>query len=161
MSRVWQFFALILIAAKFFMPKTGPTALLDELCIPLLLLLISVWSVCRLMRRKQEIKNTGKAILVVAAVIGLSAAVWLGSRIVRDLAAGPETVRLTGLQVTHAQGHSGVFFSHYYLTGTDPSGNVFRAEISGRDYSDLSGARSAVVTYYRRTERILNISQKG
>lgn len=149
--------ALIVIVMNFVIPKTGSLVLLDELCGVAIFVIIGIWAVCRLADKGKKEETIGKVICILIAAISLITAVWLGSKIIRDLSAGPETVRLTDLQVNHYQGHSGIFSSHYYMIGTDSQGEKFRAEISGRDYSGLSGKESVTVEYYRNTNRIRKI----
>ena len=151
--------ALIVIVMNFIIPKTGPLVLLDELCGAAIFILIGIWAVCRLADKGKKEETIGKVICILIAVISLAGAVWLGSKIICDLAAGPEIIRLTDLKVNHYQGHSGVFSSHYYMIGTDSQGEKFRAEISGKDYMELSGDNSVTVMYYRHTDRILKVSQ--
>ena len=149
--------ALIVIVMNFVIPKTGSLVLLDELCGVAIFVIIGIWAVCRLADKGKKEETIGKVICILIAAISLITAVWLGSKIIRDLSAGPETVILTDLQVNHYQGHSGIFSSHYYMIGTDSQGEKFRAEISGRDYTELSGEDRVTITYYRYTDRILDI----
>lgn len=72
-----------------------------------------------------------------------------------DLVSGPETAQLTDIQVSRSQAHTGIFSLHYYLTGTDSRGERVRLEISGDDYTRLSGSSSVTVEYYRHTGRIV------
>lgn len=149
--------ALIVIVMNFIIPKTGSLVLLDELCGVIIFILIGIWAVCRLADKGKKEETIGKVICILIAVISLAGAVWLGSKIIRDLAAGPEIIRLTDLKVNHYQGHSGVFSSHYYMIGTDSQGEKFRAEISSRDYTGLYGKESVTIEYYRNTNRIRKI----
>ena len=72
-----------------------------------------------------------------------------------DLVSGPVTTRLTDIQVSRSQAHTGIFSLHYYLTGTDSQEERIRLEISGDDYTRLSGSNSVTVEYYRHTGRIV------
>ena len=60
---------------------------------------------------------------------------------------------MSEIQTGKSRAHS-VFSQHYYLKGTDSLGETLRMEISGEDYTRLSGCSTVTVAYYRNTGRI-------
>lgn len=107
------------------------------------------------------IQSGGKFSVSVKAARGvvIAACVVIGVVFTRsaalDLVSGPETTQLTDIQVSRSQAHTGIFSLHYYLTGTNSQGERVRLEISGDDYTRLSGSNSVTVEYYRHTGRIV------
>ena len=148
-------FVLAVVAAGLLMPKTGPLVMIDEICD-----IVAVWTVCiyvivRIILSRGRFQASAKAarILVIAACVVIGV-LFTGSTAL-DLVSGPETARLTDIQVSRSQAHTGIFSLHYYLTGTDSRGERVRLEISGDDYTRLSGSSSVTVEYYRHTGRIV------
>ena len=148
-------FVLVVVAAGLFMPKTGVLVMVDELCD-----VLAIWTVCIYVIVK-SIKSKGKfsSSVKVVRILVIAACVVIGVLFTRstalDLVSGPETTRLTDIQVTRSHAHTGIFSLHYYLTGTDSQGERVRLEISGDDYTRLSGSNSVTVEYYRHTGRIV------
>ena len=147
-------FVLAVVAAGLLMPKTGPLVMIDEICD-----IVAIWTVCiyvivRIIQSRGRFPASAKAarILVIAACVVIGV-LFTGSTAL-DLVSGPETARLTDIQVSRSQAHTGIFSLHYYLTGTDSRGERVRLEISGDDYTRLSGSSSVTVEYYRHTGRI-------
>ena len=148
-------FVLAMVAAGLLMPKTGSLVMIDEICD-----IVAVWTVCiyvivRIIQSRGRFQASVKAvrILVIAACVVIGV-LFTGSTAL-DLVSGPETARLTDIQVSRSQAHTGIFSLHYYLTGTDSRGERVRLEISGDDYTRLSGSSSVTVEYYRHTGRIV------
>lgn len=148
-------FVLAVVAAGLLMPKTGSLVMIDEICD-----IVAVWTVCiyvivRIIQSRGRFQASVKAvrILVIAACVVIGV-LFTGSTAL-DLVSGPETARLTDIQVSRSQAHTGIFSLHYYLTGTDSRGERVRLEISGDDYTRLSGSSSVMVEYYRHTGRIV------
>ena len=148
-------FVLAVVAAGLLMPKTGPLVMIDEICD-----IVAIWTVCiyvivRIIQSRGRFQASVKAvrILVIAACVVIGV-LFTGSTAL-DLVSGPETARLTDIQVSRSQAHTGIFSLHYYLTGTDSRGERVRLEISGDDYTRLSGSSSVTVEYYRHTGRIV------
>ena len=148
-------FVLAVVAAGLLMPKTGPLVMIDEICD-----IVAIWTVCiyvivRIIQSRGRFQASVKAarILVIAACVVIGV-LFTGSTAL-DLVSGPETARLTDIQVSRSQAHTGIFSLHYYLTGTDSRGERVRLEISGDDYIRLSGSSSVTVEYYRHTGRIV------
>ena len=148
-------FVLAVVAAGLLMPKTGSLVMIDEICD-----IVAVWTVCiyvivRIIQSRGRFPASAKAarILVIAACVVIGV-LFTGSTAL-DLVSGPETARLTDIQVSRSQAHTGIFSLHYYLTGTDSRGERVRLEISGDDYTRLSGSSSVTVEYYRHTGRIV------
>ena len=148
-------FVLAVVAAGLLMPKTGPLVMIDEICD-----IVAIWTVCiyvivRIIQSRGRFPASAKAarILVIAACVVIGV-LFTGSTAL-DLVSGPETARLTDIQVSRSQAHTGIFSLHYYLTGTDSRGERVRLEISGDDYTRLSGSSSVTVEYYRHTGRIV------
>lgn len=148
-------FVIAVIAAGLFMPKTGPLVMIDEICDVLAIWTVCIYVIVKIIQTRGKFSGSVKAvrILVIAAcvVIGI---LFTGSP-APDLVSGPETTQLTDIQVSTSQAHTGIFSHHYYLTGTDSQGERVRLEISGDDYTRLSGSGSVTVEYYRHTGRIV------
>ena len=148
-------FVLAVVAAGLLMTKTGPLVMIDEICD-----IVAVWTVCiyvivRIIQSRGRFQASVKAarILVIAACVAIGV-LFTGSTAL-DLVSGPEMAQLTDIQVSRSQAHTGIFSLHYYLTGTDSRGERVRLEISGDDYTRLSGSSSVTVEYYRHTGRIV------
>lgn len=148
-------FVLAVVAAGLLMPKTGSLVMIDEICD-----IVAVWTVCiyvivRIIQSRGRFQASVKAvrILVIAACVVIGV-LFTGSTAL-DLVSGSETAQLTDIQVSRSQAHTGIFSLHYYLTGTDSRGERVRLEISGDDYTRLSGSSSVTVEYYRHTGRIV------
>ena len=148
-------FVLAVVAAGLLMPKTGSLVMIDEICD-----IVAVWTVCiyvivRIIQSRGRFQASVKAvrILVIAACVAIGV-LFTGSTAL-DLVSGPEMAQLTDIQVSRSQAHTGIFSLHYYLTGTDSRGERVRLEISGDDYTRLSGSSSVTVEYYRHTGRIV------
>lgn len=148
-------FILAVVAAGLLMPKTGPLVMIDEICD-----ILAIWTVCiyvtaRIIQSRGRFTTSVKAsrILVIAACVVIG--VLFAGNTTLDLVSGPETVQLTDIQVSRSQAHTGIFSLHYYLTGTDSQGERVRLEISGDDYTKLSGNSSVTVEYYIHTGRIV------
>ena len=148
-------FVLAVVAAGLLMPKTGPLVMIDEICD-----IVAIWTVCiyvivRIIQSRGRFQASVKAarILVIAACVAIGV-LFTGSTAL-DLVSGPEMAQLTDIQVSRSQAHTGIFSLHYYLTGTDSRGERVRLEISGDDYTRLSGSSSVTVEYYRHTGRIV------
>lgn len=137
------------------MPKTGVFVIIDEIRY-----VLAIWGVCIYVTLR-IIQSRGKFSASVKAARGvvIAACVVIGLLFARspalDLVSGPETTLLTDSQVSTSQAHTGIFSRHYYLTGTDSQGERVRLEISGDDYTRLSGSNSVTVEYYRHTGRIV------
>lgn len=148
-------FVLAVVAAGLFMPKTGPLVMIDEICD-----IVAIWTVCiyvivRIIQSRGRFQASVKAarVLVIAACVAIGVLFTRSTAL--DLVSGPVTAQLTDIQVSRSQAHTGIFSLHYYLTGTDSRGERVRLEISGDDYTRLSGSSSVTVEYYRHTGRIV------
>ncbi len=148
-------FVLVVVAAGLFMPKTGVLVMVDELCDVLAIWTVCIYVIVKIIKSRGKFYGSVKVvrILVIAACV-VSGVLFTRSTAL-DLVSGPETTRLTDIQVTRSQAHTGIFSLHYYLTGTDSQGERVRLEISGADYTRLSGSNSVTVEYYRHTGRIV------
>ena len=151
-------FVLCVIAAGLFMPKAGPLVMIDEICD-----VLAIWTACiyvsvRIIRGIRD-RGPFPASVKAARILVIAACVVIGVLFTRstalDLVSGPVTAQLTDIQVSRSQAHTGIFSLHYYLTGTDSRGERVRLEISGDDYTRLSGSSSVTVEYYRHTGRIV------
>lgn len=148
-------FVLAVVAAGLLMPKTGPLVMIDEICD-----IVAIWTVCiyvivRIIQSRGRFQASVKAarVLVIAACVAIGVLFTRSTAL--DLVSGPVTAQLTDIQVSRSQAHTGIFSLHYYLTGTDSRGERVRLEISGDDYTRLSGSSSVTVEYYRHTGRIV------
>ena len=148
-------FVLAVVAAGLLMPKTGSLVMIDEICD-----IVAIWTVCiyvivRIIQSRGRFQASVKAarVLVIAACVAIGVLFTRSTAL--DLVSGPVTAQLTDIQVSRSQAHTGIFSLHYYLTGTDSRGERVRLEISGDDYTRLSGSSSVTVEYYRHTRRIV------
>ncbi len=138
------------------MPKTGALVMIDEICDVLAIWTVCIYVIVRIIQSIGSFSTSVKAargvVIVACVVIGV---VFTRSTAL-DLVSGPVTTPLTDIQVSRSQSHTGIFSLHYYLTGTDSRGEHVRLEISGDDYTRLSGSSSVTVEYYRYTGRIVS-----
>ena len=148
-------FVLAVVVVGLLMPKTGALVMVDEICDVLAIWTVCIYVIVRIIQSRGKFSGSVKAarILVVAACI--VAGVLFTRSAALDLVSGPETIQLTDIQVSKSQAHTGIFSLHYYLTGTDSQGERIRLEISGDDYTRLSGSGSVTVEYYRHTGSIV------
>lgn len=148
-------FVLAVVAAGLLMPKTGVFVIADEICDGLAIWIVCIYVMVKIIQSRGRFSGSVKVvrILVIAACV-VSGVLFTGNTVL-DLVSGPVTTQLTDIQVSSSQAHTGIFSLHYYLTGTDSQGKRVRLEISGDDYSRLSGSSSVTVEYYRHTERIV------
>ena len=145
---------LIVIAAGLLLPKTGELALLDELCNISVLWIVCVYVVVKVVRNKASKKALGAGFVIVCFALAL----WFSKDLVLDLSAGPQRVVLSDIQVSEAQGHTGIFSHHYYLTGSDHH-ETLRFEISAKEYSQLKPGASVTVEVYQHTGRIVSVTE--
>lgn len=143
---------LIVIAAGLLLPKTGELALLDELCNISVLWIVCVYVVVKVVRNKTSKKALGTGLVIVC----LALALWFSKDLVLDLSAGPQRVVLSDIQVSEAQGHTGIFSHHYYLTGSH-NNETLRFEISAKEYSQLKPGASVTAEVYKHTGRIVKV----
>ena len=109
----------------------------------------------RIIQSRGKFSASVKAVRVVVIAGCVVIGVLFTGNTALDLVSGPVTTRLTDIQVSRSQAHTGIFSLHYYLTGTDSQEERIRLEISGDDYTRLSGSNSVTVEYYRHTGRIV------
>ena len=145
---------LIVIAAGLLLPKTGELALLDELCNISVLWIVCVYVVVKVVRNKTSKKALGTGLVIVC----LALALWFSKDLVLDLSAGPQRVVLSDIQVSEAQGHTGIFSHHYYLTGSH-NNETLRFEISAKEYSQLKPCASVTAEVYKHTRRIVSVTE--
>lgn len=143
---------LIVIAAGLLLPKTGELALLDELCNISVLWIVFVYVVVKVVRNKTSKKALGTGLVIVC----LALALWFSKDLVLDLSAGPQRVVLSDIQVSEAQGHTGIFSHHYFLTGSH-NNETLRFEISAKEYSQLKPGASVTAEVYKHTGRIVKV----
>ena len=155
--RSWEIILCVLVlavsVAGLFLPKTGSFVMVDEICDVLVVWIVCAYVIVRIARSKGNFPASVKAArgIVVAVCVGIG--VWFARSVVLDLVSGPESVTLSEIQTGKSRAHS-VFTQHYYLKGTDSLGETLRMEISGEDYTRLSGCSSVTAAYYRNTGRI-------
>ena len=145
---------VIVIAAGLLLPKTGELALLDELCNISVLWIVCVYVVVKVVRNKTSKKALGTGLVIVC----LALALWFSKDLVLDLSAGPQRVVLSDIQVSEAQGHTGIFSHHYYLTGSH-NNETLRFEISAKEYSQLKPGASVTAEVYKHTRRIVSVTE--
>ena len=151
---VLYIFVLAVVLVGLLMPKTGPLVMIDEICD-----ILAVWTVCiyvivRIIQSREQFQGSVKAVRMLVIAVCVVIGVLFARSTALDLVSGPETALLTDIQVSSSQAHTGIFSLHYYLTGTDSQGERVRLEISGDDYTRLSGSSNVTVEYYRHTGRI-------
>ena len=150
-------FLLIIIGAGVLLPKTGHLVLLDELCDAAVFLMVSVLVAVYMIQRRKSLGKGAKIIGGAVILICAAAGVWFGKDIVLDGINGPQRQALMQVQVSRSQAHTGIFSSHYWLDGINGAGEKIRLEISGSDYSRLSGSHQVTVMYYPRTGRVVEV----
>lgn len=137
------------------MPKTGALVMIDEICDVLAIWTVCIYVIVRIIQSRGEFSASVKAARVVVIAACVVIGILFTGNIALDLVSGPVTTQLADIQVSRSQAHTGIFSLHYYLTGTDSRGERVRLEISGDDYTRLSGSNSVTVEYYRHTGRIV------
>ena len=137
------------------MPKTGALVMIDEICDVLALWTVCIYVIVRIIQSRGEFSASVKAARVVVIAACVVIGILFTGNIALDLVSGPVTTQLADIQVSRSQAHTRIFSLHYYLTGTDSRGERVRLEISGDDYTRLSGSNSVTVEYYRHTGRIV------
>ena len=135
------------------MPKTGSLVMIDEICD-----IVAIWTVCiyvivRIIQSRGRFQASVKANTRSSVMCGDRRTVYEEHGSGSCVRAGDGSIDgYTGQQIP---AHTGIFSLHYYLTGTDSRGERVRLEISGDDYTRLSGSSSVTVEYYRHTGRIV------
>lgn len=129
--------------------------MIDEICDVLAIWTVCIYVIVRIIQSRGEFSASVKAARVVVIAACVVIGILFTGNIALDLVSGPVTTQLTDIQVSRSQAHTGIFSLHYYLTGTDSQGERVRLEISGDDYTRLSGSNSVTVEYYRHTGRIV------
>ena len=144
---IFCIFVLAVVAAGLLIPKTVSLVMIDEICD-----IVAIWTVCiyvivRIIQSRGRFQASVKAarVLVIAACVAIGVLFTRSTAL--DLVSGPVTAQLTDIQVSRSQAHTGIFSLHYYLTGTDSRGERVRLEISGDDYTRLSGSSSVTGEY--------------
>lgn len=148
-------FVLVVVAAGLLMPKTGMLVMADELCDVIIIWTVCIYVIVKIMQTRAKFQGPVKAVRFLIIVVCVVIGILFTKNTVLDFVEGPETAQLIDIQVSRSQAHTGIFSLHYYLTGTDSQGKYVRLEISGDDYTRLSGSSSVTVEYYRHTGRIL------
>lgn len=148
-------FVLALVIIGLLMPKTGPLVMIDELCDILVIWTVCIYVIVRIIKSRGKFSVSVKVIRVLAIAICVVIGVLFTRNIALDLVSGPETIQLTDIQVSKSQTHTGIFSLHYYLMGTDNHNERVRLEISGDDYTNLSGGSGVTVECFRHTGRIV------
>lgn len=148
-------FVIVVIVAGLLMPKTGALVLADEFCNVLVIWIACIYVIVKIMQSREKFSGSMKAVRLFIIAVCVALSVLFTKDVALDLVSGPETAHLTDIQVSKTQAHTGIFSLHYYLTGTDGQGERIRLEISGDDYTRLSGSSSVTVEYYRHTGRIV------
>ena len=141
---------IFLIACWILLPETGMWGMVNEVMGALLIL---SWSICFLIGGIKKKKEDKKAFMLgIAGFICIFAfGGWLSKKVVMELMTGSRTVHLT--QITTHQSIGRIRF-YYYLSEKDGSKN-YRFKISANEAVGLEDAASITLSYYPRTERIL------
>lgn len=141
---------IFMIACWIFLPETGMWGMVKETMGAFLIL---SWSICFLIGGIKKKKEDKKAfILGIAGSICIFAfGGWLLKNVALDLMTGPRTVYLTQITTYQAGGQTRFY---YYLSGKGGSKN-YRFKISTNEAVELEDAASITLSYYPRTERIL------
>ncbi len=146
---------LIVIVAGLMMPKTGRFVLADEVCDIIVIWIGCILVTARIVRHGRASSFTGKMFRGIVVIMLLALSLWFAKDVALDVVSGPESTVLSNLEESQTQAHTGVFSRHYYVMGTDVSGKYLRLEISGKDYSELSGHDKIKMKYYRNTSRVV------
>lgn len=148
-------FLLILIIVGLIMPKTGRFVLIDEICNTAVIWIVCIFVIARTAGRRADNCAWGKVVRGIVITLLLAVGIWFTKDVALDFAKGPEVTVLSNLQVSQTRAHTGIFSLHYYLTGTDSSGERVRLEVAGDDCSEISGRDTIRVEYYANTGRIV------
>lgn len=144
---------IIIFAKLFFLPGTGRWAMINESIYPLLFLVSGIYIIVVMVQniRAGLIKKTGFFLGIVIACGLLGGSVWMSGKIVSDIIHGPITTKVYSVKVEK----NGTRFFHYYLYGNGENQKI-RATISRHEYYDLEKADTMEITYYPKTQRILD-----
>lgn len=146
---------IILVVAGVFLPKTGPLVMLDEICFVLVIWIVFVYVILRMIQSRKKFSGFQKAVKILCIGVCMVLCLVFTRSVALDLLSGTKIIQLKDIQVSKIQGHTGIFSLHYYLTGTDSQDTSVRLEISGDDYTRLSGSSNVTVEYFSHTGRIV------
>lgn len=148
---------IVFVLMGIFLPKTGELVLLDEICDTAIIWIVCLCVVSFVFKRENGggNKNVVKCILVCVCAVFLCA--WSVKAPLLDMISGSTYSVLSDIKVSKSMTHAGVISLHYYLSGYNSQGEFVRVEISGGDYTHLSGRENVSLEYYRHTRRVLKL----
>lgn len=145
----------VVIGAGLLFPKTGELSLIDELFDILIIWIAAIYIIYKLLRKGKLYDAKQKMVRNIIIVSSIAMCVWFSKGIVLDCVNGTKEEIFYDVTVSRYQGPSGIISLHYYLLGTNESGDKVRLEISADDYSKLSMKRQVQVEYYENTRRVV------
>lgn len=152
---IFYVLVFVVIGVGLLLPKTGPMALLDELFDVLIIWIAGAYIIYKLVRKGKMYDSKQKIIRNIIMVCCIIICLWFSKGVALDVINGAKEETLSDVTVSRYQGPSGIISLHYYLVGTDESGDTIRLEISADDYSNLSMKRQIQVVYYENTRRVI------
>lgn len=159
MKKTPAFYTLLLALAAvslvglLLVPDTGELALLDAALGTILLALVAVMLAKPLIQGLREKRLAGLFPILAALVIVGGLAAMNTVDIAKDLAAGPQRLRLSDIRVEKRATLKGVFSQRYYLTGETPDGNSHRILISPKQYAAAQEGDTMNVLCYENIGR--------
>lgn len=148
-------FMFAVIVAGLFMPKTGILVMVDEICDILVIWIMCICVIVRIILSRGQFIASVRIVRILVIIACVVIGILFTGDVTLDLVSGTKKVRLSEIQVSKSQTHTGLFSLHYYLIGTDRQGERIQLEISGDDYTRLSGSNSVTIEYYKHTGRIV------
>ena len=121
----------------------------------LIIWIAGAYIIYKLVRKGKMYDSKQKIIRNIIMVCCIIICLWFSKGIALDVINGAKEETLSDVTVSRYQGPSGIISLHYYLVGTDESGDTIRLEISADDYSNLSMKRQIQVVYYENTRRVI------
>ena len=149
--------AFVILVVGFFLPKTGPNVLVDEVFEILIWWLVELYLLCKILIKRDTGTRTQKKARIVIGLVGILLCMWINKNVVADMMTGTEEVVLHDVEVSRYQGYAGIVAVHYYLTGSDEAGNAVRFEVSEDDYYQYMYGGTVRVTYYPKTDRVAGL----
>lgn len=147
--------ALLVLVIGLILPKTGIFVLVDEIFAILIWWIAGIYVVCKIVAIRKLGTKTQKIARGVVAIGCIVICLWLGRNVVVDFVSGTEEISLYDIEVSRYQGFAGILASHYYMTGEDAEGNIFRFEISPEDYERYMYGGAVRAVYYKNTGRVV------
>ena len=148
---------LILIVLTIILPPSGKTALLEEFCSVLIIWFGVIYVVWKIVKAQKAEKTSVRLARMIVIAVCILVGSFFSKNLVTDIFHGPETILLYHPKVSKYQGYQGIISMHYYLSGVDAGGNLYRLKISSKEYETIQrqSLNKIEVEYYEQTDRLV------